>query len=73
MGIKKPWETELKSGQTAYIHDKIGGIVSNASSDKPVVSLHLYAPPIEKCKHIARLKTESAAQAACPYYRSMGN
>ena len=70
---EKTRETELKSGQTAYIHDKIGWHrVSNASSDKPAVSLHLYAPPIEKCKTYCEIEGKVRAQAACPYYSING-
>ena len=70
---EKTRETELKSGQTAYIHDKIGWHrVSNASTDKPAVSLHLYAPPIEKCKTYCEIEGKVRAQAACPYYSING-
>lgn len=59
----------LECGQTAYIHDRIGWHrVSNASSDHPAVSIHLYAPPIEYCKTFCEVEGKIRAQAACPYY-----
>ncbi|KXN67008.1 hypothetical protein CONCODRAFT_11023 [Conidiobolus coronatus NRRL 28638] len=37
--------------QVTYIHDKIGlHRVSNPSSSRPAISLHLYSPPILECK-----------------------
>lgn len=69
----KTRETKLETGRTAYIHDKIGWHrVSNASSQEPAVSLHLYAPPIEKCKTYCEIEGKVRAQASCPYYSIKG-
>lgn len=66
-------ETILSSGQTAYIHDKIGWHrVSNSSSEEPAVSLHLYAPPIENCRTYCEVEGKVRAQAPCPYYSMYG-
>lgn len=70
---EKTRETELKSGQTAYIHDKIGWHrVSNASTDYSAVSLHLYAPPIEQCKTFCEIEGKVRAQTSCPYFSING-
>lgn len=70
---EKTRETELKSGQTAYIHDKIGWHrVSNSSTEHSAVSLHLYAPPIERCKTYCDVEGKVRAQAACPYFSING-
>ena len=70
---EKTRETELKTGQTAYIHDKIGWHrVGNASHNTPAVSLHLYAPPIEQCKTYCEIEGKIRAQAACPYHSING-
>jgi cysteine dioxygenase len=69
----KTRETKLETGETAYIHDKIGWHrVSNASNQEPAVSLHLYAPPIEKCKTYCEVEGKVRAQAPCPYYSING-
>lgn len=66
---RKTREITLTTGQTAYIHDNIGWHrVSNASQQSSAVSLHLYAPPIERCKTFCEVEGKVRAQAACPYY-----
>ena len=70
---RKTRETKLSTGETAYIHDKIGWHrVSNASTQESAVSLHLYAPPIEKCKTYCEVEGKIRAQAPCPYYSIKG-
>lgn len=70
---EKTRETELNSGKTAYIHDKIGWHrVSNASTLHSAVSLHLYAPPIEQCKTYCEFEGKVRAQSACPYFSING-
>lgn len=70
---EKTRETELLTGQTAYIHDEIGWHrVSNASTTNPAVSLHLYAPPIEHCKTYCEIEGKIRAQSACPYHSING-
>lgn len=69
----KTKETTLTTGQTAYIHDKIGWHrVSNASIQEAAVSLHLYAPQIEKCRTYCEFEGKVRAQAPCPYYSING-
>lgn len=41
----------LEPGESTYIHDKLGlHRIANPSQENPAVSLHLYSPPITKCK-----------------------
>lgn len=69
----KTRETKLITGETAYINDKIGWHrVSNASIHETAVSLHLYAPPIEKCKTYCEFEGKVRSQAPCPYYSING-
>lgn len=69
----KKRETKLELNQTAYIHDTIGWHrVTNPSATRPAVSLHLYAPPIERCKTYCEVEGKVRAQAACPYYSING-
>lgn len=70
---RKTGETKISIGQTAYIHDKIGWHrVSNASVQESAVSLHLYAPPIAKCKTYCEIEGKVRAQAPCAYYSING-
>ena len=70
---EKTRETILETDETAYIHDKIGWHrVSNASAHEPAISLHLYAPPIEKCKTYCEVEGKVRAQAPCPYHSIKG-
>ena len=69
----KTRESVLETGQTAYIHDRIGWHrVSNDSASLPAVSLHLYAPPIKKCQTYCQVQEKVRAQATCPYYSING-
>lgn len=66
---EKTRETVLSTGQTAYIHDKIGWHrVSNPSMSVSAISLHLYAPPIESCQTFCEIEGKVRAKAPCPYY-----
>lgn len=50
-GAKLKRQMLLGPGESTYIHDKIGlHRISNPSSEHPAVSLHLYSPPITRCK-----------------------
>lgn len=70
---RKTRESTLITGQTAYIHDNIGWHrVSNSSHENSAVSLHLYAPPIERCQTFCEVEGKVRAQAACPYYSIAG-
>ena len=71
---QKTRETELVEGETAYIHDKIGWHrVSNPSTQEPAVSLHLYAPPIEKCRTYCEIERKVRGEAKiCPFYSVNG-
>lgn len=70
---EKTGEKLLETGQTAYIHDRIGWHrVSNPSEMEPSVSLHLYAPTIEKCRTYCEIEGRVRSQAACPYYSING-
>lgn len=71
---QKTRETVLTEGETAYIHDQIGWHrVSNPSIQVPAVSLHLYAPPIEKCRTFCEIEGRVRAEAkVCPFYSVNG-
>ncbi len=67
-------ETVLGEGEVAYIHDRIGWHrVANCTGDgKGAVSLHLYAPPIEKCRTVEEGTGRIRAKAACQYHSKYG-
>lgn len=64
----------LETGQTAYIHDRIGWHrVGNESDSLPAISLHLYSPPIEKFKTFSELDGKVRAQSgSCSYHSING-
>eukprot|EP00297_Palpitomonas_bilix_P018004 CAMPEP_0113882496 /NCGR_PEP_ID=MMETSP0780_2-20120614/8995_1 /TAXON_ID=652834 /ORGANISM="Palpitomonas bilix" /LENGTH=199 /DNA_ID=CAMNT_0000869533 /DNA_START=114 /DNA_END=713 /DNA_ORIENTATION=- /assembly_acc=CAM_ASM_000599 len=65
-------KTDLTEGGLAYIHDSIGlHKVENLDSDDVAVSLHIYSPPINKCKKFST-KTGAAFEAGMQFYSKQG-
>ncbi|KAJ3336143.1 hypothetical protein HDU93_003572 [Gonapodya sp. JEL0774] len=65
--------TSLTAGNVAYIHDTISlHRIRNPSSHKNAVSLHLYAPPYEKCRTFVEATGESRAQGKCGFWSING-
>lgn len=46
--------------------------ISNASSDKPAVSLHLYTPPIKSCRTLNLVTGELRPGGKCLFYSKDG-
>jgi cysteine dioxygenase len=59
--------------QAAYMHDKLGlHRISNPSSDKPAVSLHLYWPPIDICSTFNESTGEARQGGRCVFFSERG-
>jgi len=49
--LRQKTQMLVEAGQSTFINDRIGlHRIGNPSTDRPAVSLHLYSPPILKCK-----------------------
>ncbi|KAJ2616627.1 hypothetical protein H4S08_000709, partial [Coemansia sp. RSA 1365] len=67
--LKKKRSAGLNTNSVAYMHDKIGlHRISNPSSGKKAVSLHLYSPPYDMCK-VFDESTGAATSANCAAQR----
>lgn len=69
-GITLKKSTVLGKGEVAYIHDKIGlHRISNPSSTKPAISLHLYTPPFEYCKTFDERTGMARGSGKCVFHK----
>ena len=70
--LKAISKTTFKCDQVAYINDTIGlHRVENPSHVEPAVSLHLYAPPINKC-HVYDQRTGKSTLVSCTFFSESG-
>ncbi|TPX71906.1 cysteine dioxygenase [Spizellomyces sp. 'palustris'] len=63
-------QTVHGANQVAYIHDQIGlHRISNPSSTRPAISLHLYTPPFDYCKTFCENTGQARTSGRCVFYR----
>ncbi|KAI8988906.1 RmlC-like cupin domain-containing protein [Pilobolus umbonatus] len=61
--------TVYHPNQVTYVHDTIGlHRISNHSSEKGAVSLHLYTPPYKACKTFEEKTGRARSSGICTYY-----
>ncbi|KAH8554335.1 RmlC-like cupin domain-containing protein [Umbelopsis sp. PMI_123] len=71
--LKKQRETIYSADQVTYVHDKIGlHRISNPSSGRGAVSLHLYTPPYETCKTFEEQTGRARSSGKCSFYSVRG-
>mmetsp|Transcript_44491 Transcript_44491/g.69590 ORF Transcript_44491/g.69590 Transcript_44491/m.69590 type:complete len:113 (-) Transcript_44491:148-486(-) len=64
--------TALNTGFTGYINDAMGlHSIGNLSSNVPSVSLHLYSPPIRRCK-VFNQETGETVQRSVSFHSEYG-
>jgi len=71
--LTKQREKIYSGDQVTYIHDKIGlHRISNPSSERGAVSLHLYTPPYEICKTFEEQTGRARSSGKCSFYSVRG-
>lgn len=70
-GIRLASRCTVDTGETVYIHDKIGLHSVGNPDTSPAVSLHLYTPPISAC-HTFCAETGEARRAGIFTFYSIG-
>ncbi|KAJ3101257.1 hypothetical protein HDU97_001554 [Phlyctochytrium planicorne] len=71
--MKVKQATVYSENGVAYIHDKIGlHRVSNPSSNRGAISLHLYCPPYDACKTFCESTSTARGSGKCLFFSERG-
>ncbi|KAL0139821.1 RmlC-like cupin domain-containing protein [Mucor lusitanicus] len=65
--------TVYQPNQVTYVHDNIGlHRISNPSTERGAVSLHLYTPPYQMCKTFEENTGKARSSGVCSFYSING-